>query len=331
MRLTQCFLAFLVTIAATQASFAQQVKPSRGGFDVTLEARATGEERNNQSNLWVFEVQFKSLRMVSVPTTDAKTGQKVDRAYHYLVYKAINREIVVRKDEADARPINTFDPVPGPEIFVPACMLITTDNGVSKVYKDVIVPAAQAAIERREKLKLLNSVQAMQPVPEAVAEGTLDAKGYFGVAIFSDVDPNADYYTTYLSGFSNGYKLVKGPVAYAELKRMASAKQLRINNEVWNGNPESEWRAAGDFANLFDSLRPMKPGADETQWFYTVRPENADASTIIWRRTILQKYWRPGDRFDQFEAEIRSQGRPIWIYRPDDSKIELPGSKTAAK
>ena len=331
MRFTRYLLALLVIVAGTQASFAQQVKPSRGGFDITLSSRATGEERNNQSNLWVFEVQFKTLRMISVPTTDAKTGQKVDRAYHYLVYKAINRELVARKDEADARPVNQFDPSPGPEIFVPACMLITTDNGISKVYKDVIAPQAQAAIERREKLKLLNSVQAMQPLPEAVAEDALDAKGYYGVAIFSGVDPNADYYTTYLSGFSNGYKLVKGPVAYADLKRMAFEKKLHINNEVWNGNPETEWRAAGDFENLFDDLRPMKPGADETQWFYTVRPENADAATIIWRKTIMQKYWRPGDRFDQFEAEIRGQGRPIWIYRPDDSKIDLPGSKAATK
>lgn len=331
MRLTPYFLALLMSVAVTQASFGQQVKLSRGGFDIILDARATGEERNNQSNLWVFEVQFKTLRMVTVPTTDAKTGQKVDRPYHYLVYKAINRDLAVRKDEADARPVNKFDPPPGPDLFVPACMLITSDNGISKVYKDVIMPQAQAAIERREKLKLLNSVQAMQPLPEAVAEGTLDAKGYYGVAIFSSVDANADYFTIYLSGFSNGYKLVKGPVAYADLKRLALAKQLRINNEVWNGSPESEWRAAGDFENLFDDLRPMKPGADDTQWFYTVRPENADAETIIWRKTIMQKYWRPGDRFDQFESEIRGQGRPLWIYRPDDSKIELPGSKAAAK
>lgn len=331
MRWTHWTLAIVASMSAAQTLPAQELKPTRGGFDVVLPARSTGEELNNQANLWVFEVQFKSLRMIQVATTNPKTGKQELKPFHYLVYRAINRELPRRKDETDSRPINQFDAPPGEELFAPAFMLTTNDNSTSKAYKDVIAPEVQAAIAKREKLKLLSTVEATKPVPEATPETDVNAKGYDGVAIFRDVDPDADYYTIYMSGFSNGYKLVKGPVNYDDLRTLVAEKKLRINHELWNGKFNVEWRAAADFENLFDSNRVIRPGADQTQWYYSVSAEDADESTTIWRKTIMQKYWRPGDRFDQFETEIRSQGAPIWIYRPDDSKIELPNIKAAAK
>ena len=36
---------------------------------------------------------------------------------------------------------------------------------------------------------------------------------------------------------------------------------------------------------------------------------------VVTRRTLMQKFWRPGDRFDQNEEEIRLKGEPQWIYR----------------
>lgn len=323
MRWNKWFLATIASMSISPLVTAQDTKPNRGGFDVVLPARSTGEELNNQANLWIFEVQFKSLRMIVVPTTNPKTGQKEPTPYHYLVYRAVNRELPRRKDETDSRPINKFDAPPGPELFAPALTLVTNDNGRTKVYKDAIAPEAQVAIARREKLTLLNSVQASKPVPEPAAEGEISANGYDGVAIFRNVDPDADYFTIYMSGFSNGYKLVKGPVRYHELESLSKTKKLRINHELWNGDFGSDWRAAADFEHLFDSNRQIKAGADQSQWFYTVSAEDADSATTVWRKTIMQKYWRPGDRFDQFETEIRAVTAPIWIYRPDDSKIEF--------
>jgi hypothetical protein len=29
----------------------------------------------------------------------------------------------------------------------------------------------------------------------------------------------------------------------------------------------------------------------------------------------MQKFWRPSDRFDQTEDEIRLKDEPVWIYR----------------
>ncbi len=40
-----------------------------------------------------------------------------------------------------------------------------------------------------------------------------------------------------------------------------------------------------------------------------------DGEEVVTRRTLMQKFWRPGDRFDQNEEEIRFKDDPQWIYR----------------
>jgi hypothetical protein len=40
-----------------------------------------------------------------------------------------------------------------------------------------------------------------------------------------------------------------------------------------------------------------------------------DGEEIVTRRTLTQKFWRPGDRYQQSEEEIRLQDEPQWIYR----------------
>jgi hypothetical protein len=40
-----------------------------------------------------------------------------------------------------------------------------------------------------------------------------------------------------------------------------------------------------------------------------------DGEEIVTRRTLMQNFWRPGDRFEQNEEEIRLKDEPQWIYR----------------
>lgn len=40
-----------------------------------------------------------------------------------------------------------------------------------------------------------------------------------------------------------------------------------------------------------------------------------DGNDLIQRKTLMQKFWRPADEFDQKESEIRSKELPRWIYR----------------
>ena len=55
---------------------------------------------------------------------------------------------------------------------------------------------------------------------------------------------------------------------------------------------------------------------------------------IVWRKTLLQRFWRPGDQFDRQEKEYRFVGEPEWIYQPDDVRIPVAGQSvpvTASK
>jgi hypothetical protein len=65
------------------------------------------------------------------------------------------------------------------------------------------------------------------------------------------IDPEADKYTVYLTGFSNGIRKLNGP----------------------------------------------------------------DNMPIVQTKTIMQKYWRKGDRFDAQEPEISLEGDSRWTYR----------------
>ena len=107
----RCLAAFALL---GSVAVAQKVE-TRSGFDVIAKPVATGEERQAQPNLWIFELEFKSLRMIEVEITDARTGTKRPELLYYLVYKAINREIDRKVDDEDRRPVN--DPGENPKHF----------------------------------------------------------------------------------------------------------------------------------------------------------------------------------------------------------------------
>jgi hypothetical protein len=312
----RCLIAFAVL---GSVAVAQKVNSNRG-FDVVAKPVATGEERQAQPDLWIFELQFKSLRMIEVEITDAKTGTKKPELVYYLVYRAINREIDRKVQEEDIRPVNDLGENPPVNLFVSEISLVTTDNGKRAVVNDSIIPEAQSAISRRERLRLLNSVESAQAVPDTVPKDAKDPESFDGVAIFKGVPADTDFFTMFLSGFSNGYKLVKGPVSYDELKQIADDEDLLVSDQVWNGDLNADWRAAAQVGNLLRSNKSPPDGASTQQWYYTVTNDRVDDEVAVWRKTLIQDYWRPGDSFDQNEREIRTKGQPRWIYRPDDAK-----------
>lgn len=216
---------------------------------MTAPAQATVEERTSQDDFWVLEVTYKPVRMVTVDVTDPKTGETKRETIWYLVYKAVRPPLEQRNLGAE-QPVNELDPpLVAPPRFVPQFELVTEDEGRQQIYLDQIIPEAQAAINRRERGAYKNSVEIVGPIPE---ESTADEeKALYGVAMWRGVDPETDRFTIYMTGFSNGYKIVPGP----------------------------------------------------------------DGNNIVLRKTLVQKYWRPGDEFNAREREVRHDGDPQWIYR----------------
>ena len=59
------------------------------------------------------------------------------------------------------------------------------------------------------------------------------------------------------------------------------------------------------------------------------------ASATLWRKTLVQRYWRPGDAIDQDETEFFLKGpndevfEPRWIYRPEGPPVRAKSAPPA--
>lgn len=316
------------------------------GFVGTIEARATGSELNAQSNLWVMDVTYKPLRMIRVNITDPDTGKPTGKSelVWYFIYKAVNRELAQREGQQDLFPVNKEDP-PFRPYFVPEFTLVSDDNGVQTTYQDEIHPQIQKEIMRRERMVLKNSVEIVQELPPAVAQGEEPAEPIFGVAIWRNVSSSVDYCRLFMSGFSNGYKYVRGPVSYARLQEMAQSGELRKSDTVWNASTlldakaqceqaeaapsaaaeDRDWQIAASLGSLFDPAENAPADTESPIWMYSVTRDRftEDNQPEIWRKTIQLTYSRRGDEFDQGEKEFRRCGDPQWIFRPSGKKLPV--------
>jgi len=202
-----CLFVIFGLLTAVQSTSAQ----SQRGFVTTAPATTSGEELTAQPDLWVLEVSFKKMRMISVEITNPKTGDKKRGFVWYLAYKFANRDLERKQSDADTAPVNEEDqPDRGP-LFVPEFTLVTNDNGTKQLYQDSIIPEAAAVILRRERQPLKNSVAVVREIPKSVPAGTSPVESIYGMAMWRGIDPKTDHFTVFMGGFSNGYRTVKGP------------------------------------------------------------------------------------------------------------------------
>jgi hypothetical protein len=212
------------------------------GVETVAAPVITGEESTAQADIWALEVRFKPVRMLHVEMPNPKGGTSKELVW-YLCYRAVVR---AGSRVADSGVANDERP-----LFVPELTFVSEDEGRVKATQDSILPVAQAAINKRERHKYKNSVEIVGPLPQATPDRAKVLNSLDGVAIWTGIDPDTDFFSVYFTGFSNGYKVGPGP----------------------NGEE------------------------------------------IVLRRTLMQKFWRPSDRFDQSEDEIRLKDDFHWIYR----------------
>ena len=176
--------------------------------------------------LWIAEVQYKPVRLMRLDIRDPKTGVVQKELVRYLVYRMILRDPTelagaetaeLRRKLADPNldPANTLDQEVTKPLQMPRFILKTEDDDLDESYVDEINLEIQKAVFQREfgrrgqDLKLLNSVEAIAEVGEAVPGDDEDAlsKAVYGVAVWRNVDPRADFFSVIMSGFSNAYRI----------------------------------------------------------------------------------------------------------------------------
>jgi hypothetical protein len=179
-------------------------------------------------NLWVAEVQIKPLRLIRLEVTDPKTGAKSRELVRYLVWRAIRRDytelagaeqddLLKKLSDPDKDPVNQLDVEPSLPLQMPRFVLETQDldGAPLEQYLDEVRPDIQQAIFEREMgrrgsdLKLASSIEAIAEIGEPVSSSDPQAidKAIYGVAIWRNVDPAADFMAVYMSGFCNAYRI----------------------------------------------------------------------------------------------------------------------------
>ena len=229
-----------------QSTWAQQPLP----VERRIAPVATADERIRQPDLWVMEVFIKPLRLIKAPVADPKTGEVTERLVWYLCYRAINRPVEV-KAAPNALPASDQALAKKTLVFVPEFLLVTDDNAQQKRYIDRVMPSAQEAINKRERLKYKNSVEVVGAVPPVVPEGkSAGEHQILGVATWRGIDPSADRFKVYLTGFSNGYEVKPGAAGQEVVLRKTLALEY--------------WRPGDEFEQSEQEIRFV----GEPEWIY---------------------------------------------------------------
>jgi hypothetical protein len=217
-------------------------------------------------DVYCLEFSFKPLRMIEVDVPVAAGGTERKLVW-YLMYRVRNTGQVLKPVEGNDGVFTAELGKGGPVRFLPQFVLESQDrladgNRVPKSYLDRVIPAAVAAISRRETpgKMLLNSVEiAEQPIP--VSDGRID-RGVWGVATWTDVDPRIDFFSVLVGGLTNAYQWTDNAAAYKPgdkpgRGRRFKHKMLQLNfwrpgDELQPNEREFRYGVPLDKSNLYD-------------------------------------------------------------------------------
>ena len=185
------------------AAHAQGLKPNEREAKPLINVQDKDDIRKVDSKIWVLDFKFFDPRLITVDIPGR--GRKI---CWYLKYQVIN---------------NTKEP----HTFIPDFELVTTDKPA--VYHDQVLAKVQDAVRQVEDptgyLDIKNSVTiASTPIPPS-RPGV--PKAVTGVAIWDDVNPDANRFSIFVSGLSNGWSLAEDPAD--PKKQIVRRKTLQLN------------------------------------------------------------------------------------------------------
>jgi hypothetical protein len=180
------------------------------------------------SKIWVLDFRFRAPRLMTVDVPGR--GRKI---CWYMWYQVWNR-------------------TKEPRTFNPRFELVTLDK--PGVHVDEVLPSVQEAIRKIEDplghMDIKNSVSiGKEPIPPSKPDAT--PKAITGVAVWTDVNPDATQFSIFVTGLSNGWSLAEIP---PDNKQVVRRKSLQLN-----------FRKLGDrFYQHSGEIRFLPP----EQWLY---------------------------------------------------------------
>lgn len=160
-------------------------------------------------HVYCLELTFKPLRMIEVDVPQP-SGRLQRKRIWYMVYRVRNTGVGLAAEvQPDGTYITTEKGVDSVR-FIPEFVLSSNDRSrgerVRKAYLDRLIPTALEPIRQREfsQGRLLPSTEV--PLHELKIEAGRAQQGLWAVAMWSDVDPQIDFFSVYVRGLSNGYQ-----------------------------------------------------------------------------------------------------------------------------
>lgn len=163
--------------------------------------------------VWALEFGFKPLRMIRLIDSTEESGQ---RLVWYLVYRVKNTGTGLEPtfDESNGE-FTAMEAEVGPIRFMPHFVLQGQDVAPSggkiyRAYLDQVLPEAVRAIQQREVpgRKLYSATtMPLEPIPAGQER--------WGVAMWSGVDPEIDFFSVYVRGLTNAHDWTDPPGVYA--------------------------------------------------------------------------------------------------------------------
>jgi hypothetical protein len=264
--------------------------PSSTSQTKTLKALSTN--RAFRSTTWYLQFSFKPLRIIQVDLPNEQ-GRLVPKTVWYMVYRVKNvggHLKPVEKPAGDgglpaAPEVEAVDD-PGLRTgihFFPKFTMEADIEGQHQVYLDKILPAAVAAIRRREdpNRPLFNSVEiGTQAVKLSTAA---EDNSVWGVATWLDVDPRIDFFSIYVTGLSNAYRWSDPEGAFKAGDAPATGrnfthKTLQLNfwrpgdeygiyeDQIYIGAPEDKVAKLADPDNPAAAAPKQAPSSRERNW-----------------------------------------------------------------
>ncbi|RIK81114.1 MAG: hypothetical protein DCC67_08550 [Planctomycetota bacterium] len=227
-------------------------------------------------DVYCLELAFKPLRMIEVDVPQPN-GRLQRKLVWYMVYRVRNTGVGL---SAEIKPDGTYVTAAKgqePVRFIPEFVLVSHDRArgerVRKAYLDRIVPTALTAIRARELPdgQLLPSTEL--PLHELRIEAGRAEQGLWGVAMWSDVDPQIDFFSVYVRGLTNAYRWtdVAGEFKLGDppgAGRQFTFKTLQLNfwrpgDELDQDEREIRFGVAAGRAEFYDS-----PEGVAYRWVY---------------------------------------------------------------
>lgn len=220
-------------------------------FDATTEtllqmAKNVGFQRK----VWSLEFGFKPLRSISVG------GQNI----YYLIYYVRNSGEV--RTPAKSGTTVQISGKPEPIRFIPSFAIQAHD--LKRAYRESTRPDVVQLIASKERTTrgLLHDSFSISRMEIPVSTPTKDRK-VWGVAVWDNVDPRADYLSVFVGGLTNAYKWEPPSKGYDKNKTWAEQDTVKSKTLQLNF-----WRAGDEVAISDDEIRyglPIYPNDPERQ------------------------------------------------------------------